>query len=158
VPVELTRYGVPGWGVGEIWTEGEVLVAHDFAFGSERANEKVGGGTAHDLAARFTAYLAGFSDDFRDVEIDAAWNTPFQRAVTETLRRVPRGEVVSYGELAALAGYPRAGRAVGTYCAGCRFDFVVPCHRVIAADGIGGYGAAGVEVKRALLALEGTVL
>jgi methylated-DNA-[protein]-cysteine S-methyltransferase len=65
---------------------------------------------------------------------------------------------VSYGELAALAGRPRAPRAAGAVCSTNRFAFVVPCHRVVSAHGIGGYGEAGVEVKRRLLALEGVRL
>ena len=71
---------------------------------------------------------------------------------------MPRGEVVSYGELAALAGYPGAARAAGAFCAANRFAFLVPCHRVVGAHGIGGYGACRVEVKRRLLALEGVHL
>jgi len=74
------------------------------------------------------------------------------------LRRVPRGEVVTYGELAALAGRPRAPRAAGTFCARNRFSLVVPCHRVVGADGIGFYGSLGVEYKRRLLELEGVAV
>jgi methylated-DNA-[protein]-cysteine S-methyltransferase len=92
------------------------------------------------------------------VDLDVEWATPFQRALVEALRAVPRGEVVSYRELAALAGRPRAARAAGALCAANRFAFVVPCHRVVSAHGIGGYGSAGVEVKRRLLALEGVRL
>ncbi len=87
-----------------------------------------------------------------------SWTTPFQRAVADALRGVPRGEVVTYGELAALAGYPGAARAAGSFCAGNRFAFLVPCHRVVGAAGIGSYGRTGVGVKRRLLALEGVVL
>jgi methylated-DNA-[protein]-cysteine S-methyltransferase len=71
------------------------------------------------------------------------------------LRAVPWGEVVTYGELAALAGFPNAQRAAGSVCAFNRFPLVVPCHRVVAANGIGRYGASGVEYKRRLLELEG---
>ena len=73
-------------------------------------------------------------------------------------RAIPWGEVVSYGELAALAGRPRAARAAGSFCAENRFALIIPCHRVVAAGGIGGYGAAGPELKRRLLALEGVRL
>ena len=111
-----------------------------------------------DLIARFGAFLAGADVSFEDVAVDLEWTTPFQRALVDALRAVPRGEVVSYGELAALAGRPRAPRAAGALCAANRFAFVVPCHRVVAAGGIGGYGSAGVEVKRRLLALEGVEL
>jgi methylated-DNA-[protein]-cysteine S-methyltransferase len=92
------------------------------------------------------------------VKLDLDWCTPFQRAVTDTLRAVPYGEVVTYGELAALAGHPNAQRAVGNFCAGNRFPVIVPCHRVVAADGLGPYGSLGTEYKRRMLALEDVVL
>ena len=88
----------------------------------------------HPLGARFAAFLAGGVDDFADIEIDLDWCTPFQADVAAALRAVPYGEVVAYGELAALAGYPRAGRAAGSFCARNRLSLVLPCHRVVAAD------------------------
>lgn len=111
-----------------------------------------------ELAERLRAFFAGADADLVDVPLDLGASTPFQRDVTTALRAIPRGEVVSYGELAAIAGYPRAGRAVGTVCATNRFLLFVPCHRVVGASGIGGYGSAGVGVKRRLLALEGVSL
>lgn len=182
-----TRYAVAGWGAGEFWIEDGVLLAHDFHFergagagppmgvhdpptgtvpsdssrgsnGSVPRVRQSRAALASGLAGRFRAFLAGDDVDFGDVELDLDWTTALQRALAETLRAVPRGEVVSYGELAALAGRPGAARAAGAFCAANRFAFVVPCHRVIAAHGIGGYGAAGLEVKRRLLALEGVVL
>ena len=70
-------------------------------------------------------------------------------------REVHRGEVVTYGELAAQAGNPRAVRAVGTACATNPVPIVVPCHRVLPASRkLGNYGG-GPERKRALLTLEG---
>jgi len=160
VAIVETRYAVPGWGVGEIWLRDGVLLAHDFHFDDERArlprhavSQRNGG-----LVERFQAFLRGRDVDFSDVDLDLDWATPLQRSIAETLRAVPRGEVVSYGELAALAGRPGAPRAAGAFCSANRFAFVVPCHRVVAANGIGGYGDAGIEVKRRLLALEGVVL
>lgn len=146
-----TRYWVPGWGVGEVWRRGETVVLHEFHFGHvEQPPEG-----DDELVTRFRAFLAGREVDFADVELDLDWATELQRALVEALRAVPRGEVVSYGELAALAGRPRAPRAAGAVCAGNRFAFIVPCHRVVAANGIGGYGSVGTDVKRRLLALEG---
>jgi methylated-DNA-[protein]-cysteine S-methyltransferase len=110
------------------------------------------------LADRFTAFFAGQDADFRDVPVDLEWATPFQLAVADALRAVPRGTVVSYGELAALAGYPGAARAAGSFCAHNRFMLIVPCHRVVGAAGLGGYGSAGLDTKRRLLALEGVEL
>jgi methylated-DNA-[protein]-cysteine S-methyltransferase len=111
-----------------------------------------------ELVRRFAAFLTGADVDFADVPLDLDDLTPFQVAVTRSLRGIPRGTVVSYAELAALAGYPRAQRAVGTFCARNRFAFLLPCHRVVGAGGIGGYGSAGVGVKRRLLLLEGVEL
>jgi methylated-DNA-[protein]-cysteine S-methyltransferase len=111
-----------------------------------------------ELVNRFRAFFAGEDQRFDDVEIDLDWATQFQRAVADALRSVPRGEVVSYGELAALAGYPGAARAAGTFCAHNRFMLIVPCHRVVGATGLGGYGSAGLGTKRRLLALEGVEL
>jgi O-6-methylguanine DNA methyltransferase len=74
--------------------------------------------------------------------------------VLSTVRRIPPGRVATYGDVAAMAGAPGAGRAVGNVMRGCnRPD--VPCHRVIAAGGrLGGYGGREA-LKRALLAAEG---
>jgi methylated-DNA-[protein]-cysteine S-methyltransferase len=94
-----------------------------------------------------------------DVDVDLSTVAgPFQRTVLETLRReVPWGETVTYGELADMAGRPRAARAVGTAMASNPVPLVVPCHRVLAANGLGGYGGADgrPDLKRALLTLEG---
>jgi len=111
-----------------------------------------------ELVERLVAFFAGADPALDGVPVDLTWATPFQHSVAVTLRAVPRGEVVSYGELAALAGYPGAPRAVGTFCARNRLMLLVPCHRVVGADSIGGYGSAGVDVKRRLLALEGVVV
>jgi len=103
-------------------------------------------------------YFAGKRVSFDEVELDLEGWTTFQRDVVRALRRVPYGEVVSYGDLARLAGHPRAQRAAGTFCARNRFGIVVPCHRVVASDGLGSYGSLGPEYKRRLLALEGVTL
>jgi methylated-DNA-[protein]-cysteine S-methyltransferase len=110
------------------------------------------------LLRRLVAYFAGERVSFDDVELDLEDWTPFQLDVVRALRRVPYGEVVSYGELAQLAGHPRAQRAAGTFCAHNRFGIVVPCHRVVAADGLGSYGSLGPQYKQRLLALEGVTL
>lgn len=143
-------YEAEGWGVGELWLEGDRLLQHELPRAAVAAR-----GSGHELAERFRRWFAGEADDFLDVALDLEGATEFELALTEALRRVPRGEVVSYGELAALAGRPRAQRAAGTFCARNRFSLVVPCHRVVGADGIGSYGSLGVEYKRRLLELEG---
>jgi O-6-methylguanine DNA methyltransferase len=78
----------------------------------------------------------------------------FRRRVLAVVRRIPPGRVATYGDVAALAGAPRAARAVGTAMRDCR-DPRVPCHRVIGADGaLGGYGG-NLQLKRELLRAEG---
>jgi len=147
---ESVRYEVDGWGVGELWLDGTTLLWHELP----RTRGDVGVHLHHSLSERLAAHFTGERDAFADVELDLDGYTAFQLSVVETLRRVPWGEVVTYGELAALAGYPNAQRAAGSVCAHNRFPLVVPCHRVIAADGIGRYGASGVDYKRRLLELE----
>jgi O-6-methylguanine DNA methyltransferase len=149
--VQIVAYEVVGWGVGELWLLDGVLVNHELpAARPTRAPRE-----PHPLAERLAAYFCGVKVGFDDVELDLAWTTPFQRAVLEALRRVPYGETVTYGELAALAGHPNAYRAAGSVCAGNRFPIVVPCHRVVAAGSLGPYGSLGSEYKRRLLDLEG---
>ena len=111
-----------------------------------------------ELLQRLHRYFAGEPVSFADVPLDEDWGTPFQAALAGALRSVPWGQVVSYGELSALAGRARAARAAGTFCAENRFSLFVPCHRVVSVGGIGGYGELGVEYKRRLLALEGDVM
>ncbi|HVZ21145.1 MAG TPA: MGMT family protein [Vicinamibacterales bacterium] len=78
----------------------------------------------------------------------------FRRRVLAAVRRIPPGRVATYGDVAALAGSPRAWRAVGTVMRECR-DPGVPCHRVIASGGgLGGYGGS-LHLKRELLRAEG---
>lgn len=89
-------------------------------------------------------------------EIERA-GSPFQEQVWAELRRIPYGNAVSYRELAARVGTPRAPRAVGRANGANRLAVIVPCHRVIAAGGgLGGYGG-GLPAKRYLLDLEAGV-
>jgi methylated-DNA-[protein]-cysteine S-methyltransferase len=93
-----------------------------------------------------------------DLPLDVALLATFNRRVLEELARVPYGEVVTYGELAARAARPRAARAVGTVMNRNPLPIVLPCHRVIGANGkLVGY-AGGLERKEQLLRLEGAIL
>ena len=103
--------------------------------------------------AELEDYFAGRLRTF-SMPLDLGAAGPFDRAAWAAAREIPYGETVSYGELAAMAGYPRAARAAGNAMARCPFFPVVPCHRVIHADGsIGGWGSE-TWVKRWLLDLE----
>ncbi|HEY0979988.1 MAG TPA: MGMT family protein [Candidatus Paceibacterota bacterium] len=84
-------------------------------------------------------------------------NTPFKETVLQIVREIPKGETMSYGEIAIKAGHPGAARAVGTIMKD-NYDPTVPCHRVLAANGkIGQYNRGGPDAKRALLISEGAL-
>ena len=105
-----------------------------------------------DVREQLDAYFAGRLHDF-DVELHLE-GTPFQVRVWAALREIPYGQTISYGELASRVGSPGASRAVGLANGRNPVAVIVPCHRVIAADGtLGGY-SGGLERKRALLDLE----
>jgi len=80
--------------------------------------------------------------------------TPFQRAVLAACARIPAGQILSYGDLSRCAGYPGAARAVGQVMAHNPVPLIIPCHRVVASDGIGGYGFHP-DIKVFLLEHEG---
>ena len=150
--VEQIAYEIDGWGGGELVFADGLVAWHELPSSRREAD-----GT-HDLAERVRRYFAGAIDSFQDVSLELDWSTPFQQAVVEAMRSIPYGETASYGEIAALAGYPNAQRAVGSVCAANRFALFVPCHRVVGADGLGSYGSLGPQYKRRLLELEGVVL
>ncbi|HEX6129654.1 MAG TPA: methylated-DNA--[protein]-cysteine S-methyltransferase [Candidatus Limnocylindria bacterium] len=105
------------------------------------------------LVAELAGYFAGEKRELT-AELDLSGASAFDTAVWTAARTIPYGGTVSYGELALMAGHPGAARAVGGAMARCPFSPVVPCHRVIRADGsIGGWGA-DTWVKRWLLDLE----
>jgi methylated-DNA-[protein]-cysteine S-methyltransferase len=104
--------------------------------------------------SRMRAYLAGEITAFDSIPVEIG-GTPFQRAVWEALRRIPAGSTISYAQLAAKVGRPKAVRAAGSANGKNPVGIVIPCHRVIAADGtIGGYGG-GLAMKHWLLRHEG---
>jgi methylated-DNA-[protein]-cysteine S-methyltransferase len=108
-----------------------------------------------DVVSQLAAYFTGARKTF-DVALDPA-GTAFQRRVWEALRAIPYGETASYGEIARRIGNPRAVRAVGRANGANPIAVIVPCHRVIGANGtLTGYGG-GLDRKATLLALEGAL-
>lgn len=106
------------------------------------------------ILERLRAYFSGDLAAVGAIPVRFERGTAFQQAVWSALRRIPVGETISYAELARRVGRPSAFRAVGSANGQNPIGIVVPCHRVIAADGkLGGY-AGGVERKRWLLAHE----
>lgn len=117
----------------------------------------VEGETPKAIADALGRYFAGDMDALADVPRRVA-GTGFQRAVWQALTEIPAGETRTYGQQAARIGRPAAVRAVGLANGANPIGIVIPCHRVIGADGsLTGYGG-GIERKRWLLAHEGTVL
>ena len=100
-------------------------------------------------------YFGGAREEF-DVPVDLSLATgDFRRAVLDALPRIRFGARVSYADLAAAVGSPRAVRAVGTACARNPVPLLVPCHRVVRSDGSTGQYAGGAEAKSRLLRMEG---
>ncbi len=114
------------------------------------------------MKARFPelhAYLADFGGKNRARSypaecLDFSWASPFYRLVYKKLLTVGFGKTVTYGELAAMAGNPRACRAVGSAMNKNRYPLAVPCHRVTGKNYLGSF-ACGMDVKKMLLRLEG---
>jgi methylated-DNA-[protein]-cysteine S-methyltransferase len=172
--VQVVRYEADGWGVGELVIEAPRLLYHAHpvprrertpnvpqgmpeipVIRLSRKSARVGDDFVSKLVALLRGYFAGEPVSFDEVRLDLDWCTPFQLSLVSAAQSVPRGETVTYGELAALAGRPNAARAAGTFCAQNRFGLIVPCHRVVAAAGLGSYGSLGLDYKRRLLELEG---
>ena len=187
VAVTQVAYEVDGWGVGELVVADERVVWHDLPWPRAERTNRGGAealpnpsqtpthpglgrgsvvsengssgdrGFVTEVVRLLQAYFDGERVPVQDVPVDLEYETPFLTRCAAALRTVPRGEVVTYGELAALAGAPGAARAAGSFCARSRLSIFVPCHRVVSAGGLGGYGSYGAGYKRRLLALEGYV-
>ena len=107
-------------------------------------------------AAQLGDYFAGQRDGF-DLPLDLSHGTAFQQSVWQALLAIPAGQTTSYGALSAGVGKPAAVRAVGAAVGRNPISVIVPCHRVLGADGsLTGY-AGGLERKTALLELEGAL-
>jgi methylated-DNA-[protein]-cysteine S-methyltransferase len=151
--VDQVAYEAEGWGVGELVVADGRVVWHELPRPAD-------GGSVnghHPVVELLQAYFAGQEVSLDEVPVDLEYDSPFFARCAEALRAVPRGEVVTYGELAALAGAPGAARAAGSFCARNRLGLFVPCHRVVAAGDLGSYGSHGIEYKRRLLELEGAL-
>ncbi|HEY0105711.1 MAG TPA: methylated-DNA--[protein]-cysteine S-methyltransferase [Rhizomicrobium sp.] len=109
------------------------------------------------VRAQVEEYCAGARRDF-DLAIAFEQGSDFERAVWQAMRVIPFGETVSYGAIAKALGEPGAARAVGMACNANPIPLIVPCHRVIGADGaLVGFGG-GLPLKRALLDFEAVIV
>jgi methylated-DNA-[protein]-cysteine S-methyltransferase len=143
------------------WTEAGiagVLLPHR----SGRSGPRVEDGTEVPSTVRraidgMIAVLAGLPMDLRDAVLDERGIDPFRREVYTATREIPPGSTRSYGQIAWAIGRPEAARDVGAALARNPFPIIVPCHRVVAANGaLHGFSApGGLETKRRMLELEG---
>lgn len=152
-PVGLVSVGCSPAGVAR------VRFGPPSADGSQAAPDSLAQAARHQLAEYFCGQRQVFG-----LPLDWSYTEGTQRHVLETLAdSVGYGQTTSYGALASSAGLPAAGdvppaRAVGKIMGSNPIPVIVPCHRVLASDGLGGYsGGAGPEVKRWLLILEGSL-
>ena len=157
---------VPGWGQIGVTVTVKGLAAVLWGESATRARRGLSGkaDTPTTAALRCSAnrwlvhlqeYLSGHRRHF---PMEIAWETlpPFQRQVLQAVAAIPYAETRTYGQIAAASGHPRAARAVGQAVARNPMPLVIPCHRVVAANGsLGGYsGPGGLTTKARLLALE----
>ena len=135
--------------------EGEVLRRIELMWAEEGQVPDVHSLTGWALAKSLDRYVAGEPVTWPDLPVDLEALPRFHQRVLKELARIPPGETLSYGQLAALSGSPGAARAVGQVMAKNPWPLIYPCHRVLAAGGgVGGFGP-GLEMKRWLLGLEG---
>ncbi len=122
------------------------------SFGETRTSGRRGPQQCRPVCDQLREYLAGTRRSF-DLALEPS-GTPFQQRVWRGLTEIPYGTVCGYGDLARHIGKPGAARAVGQANGANPIPIIIPCHRVIAADGsIGGF-SSGLPIKRRLLALE----
>ncbi len=127
-----------------------------YAGGKPRPDLPEGSSAVQKEAAR--QLLGYFYGGLREFSLPLAMpENPFLRSVVEAMLDIPFGSTVTYSRLAEMASRPSAVRAVASACGKNPFAIVVPCHRVIAKKGIGGY-SSGIELKKALLGFESTSL
>ena len=139
-------------GITGLWFEGQKYFAHSLP------SKIISGDNASISKAKkwLDIYFAGQQPDFMPpLHLSGS---PFQLSVWELLRQIPYGSVVTYGELARRVGNARGSRAVGGANHHNPISIIIPCHRVIGADGsLTGYGG-GLDMKEALLRLEGSLI
>ena len=156
------------WGYAGMVVRGGALVSFYLPARRERVSGHIrarwpDAAAGRGLLPRFVQAVQGYFLGKRarfDVPVDLTSYTPFQRHVLEACRKIPYGKTASYKDLACAVGSPQAARGVGGVMARNPLPLVVPCHRVLHADGsIGGFSSPeGIDEKRRLLELEGVLL
>ncbi len=147
----------------EIISDGEYITGINFA--SETSETSETDNTEHasgdavpvlaDAEKQLNEYFSGIRNRFT-VPVKAE-GTPFQKAVWRAMSEIPYGEKLTYKSLASAAERPGAFRAVGSACGANPVPIIIPCHRVVASNGEGGF-SGGLDIKRALLELEESIV
>ncbi len=112
--------------------------------------------TRDPIVREIRAFFRGERKDLRHVPVDLSRATAFEKDVYAATQCIPFGKVATYSQVARAIGHPRSQRAVGNALGKCQVDIVIPCHRVIAADGLGGHTDL-IEWKKKLLRFEGAL-
>jgi methylated-DNA-[protein]-cysteine S-methyltransferase len=162
--MSILNYSTLNSFIGEIFVVSTEEGVAKVIFGEERFWEfksnlnghmLIKGGQAEKSAEELELYLLGKLKKF-EIKPDIAHGNLFQIKVWKKLLKVPYGWVITYGELAREIGKPNAARAVGNAVGSNPIPIIVPCHRVVASNGIGGY-SSGIEIKKILLKIEGAI-
>lgn len=119
-------------------------------------NARPTGPTRDAIVGELRAFFRGERTDLRDIPVDLGEATAFERAVYAATRRIPFGKVATYGQVAKAIGKPNAQRAVGQALGRNPIAIVIPCHRVVASNGLGGF-TGGLHWKKKLLRFEGVL-
>ena len=136
---------------------GQTLASTRLSFGGPEVACELTSPSSRLLQKVLEDYVQGRDIAWPQIDFDLTALTAFSQSVLRELARIPRGQVKTYAELAALCGRPRAARAVGNVMAANPYPLLLPCHRVLASGGgLGGFGP-GLEAKRYLLGLEGVL-
>lgn len=101
-------------------------------------------------------YFSGRAVDFMKYPVDMTFSTGFQKRVWTAVRSIPYGRTLTYKEVAEKIGEPRASRAVANALGENPIPIIIPCHRVVAVNGLGGY-SGGASLKKRMLKLEGVM-
>ena len=134
-----------------ISAEDNIIVSLDWGWAQKQNTNTL----LQDTKSQLNDYFDGHRETF-DLPLKPP-GTRFQQCVWSLMEQIPYGKTITYGEMAEVLG--SSARAVGTACGANPIPVIIPCHRVVAANDMGGYsGDGGVETKRALLHLEQVLL
>ena len=154
------------------WGSGAVYATHKGVCKVELPDMTHSAGLPHEMGTHLSTspvtdyaamslqrYYAGERVHLEDIPVDLSGLPPFRATILNAIRQIRYGEVWSYGRVAASCGIPRAARAVGGALAANPVPLIIPCHRIVGADGsLTGFSAAGgTATKRVLLEMEGIV-